>query len=214
MPKKLFGLFCFLLISSHAQASEFYTEQFTLSNKTPYLKITVPPKNIEMIASGPSDATVIDNTFVILDTWNSGLAFFDKQGNFLKRIPLPTNAHFERVVRDEDNSLFVLGAFENINSNQTMVVHIQNGVITEKTILPISEYRIENIIPDDYGLFMERTEEHLDRQKLSEASDDDLDQVMDKMIVHIEDRISRTCISCEPKSADGISSNKLLYRSK
>ncbi|WP_158617395.1 hypothetical protein [Legionella sp. km772] len=41
------------MIASAAQASELYTEQLTISNKTPYLRITIPPENKEMTRQAP-----------------------------------------------------------------------------------------------------------------------------------------------------------------
>ncbi|RUR06572.1 hypothetical protein [Legionella sp. km772] len=212
MHKKLSGLFCFLFLVHCAQATEFYTEQLSISNKTPYLYIKIPQKNEEIMAAGPTDATVIDNTFVLLDSWGSRLVYFDKQGNFLNSLALPKHTYFERIVRDRDNSLFVLGAEEDINSKHMMVLHIQNGMIREKARLQITENFINEIIPDDDGLFMNRKEEYIDRQKLAEACDDCQEKVLEEMIVHIKDKINRNCLSCEPKPTNGIRVNGLLYR--
>ena len=185
MCKKLIEIFCFLFISNLSVASELYTQQFVISNKTPYLHINTTQKG--MIPSGPTDATVIDNTFVILDSFGAGVSFFDDHGKFLNRIFLPKKVKFEHIVRDIDNSLFVLGT----DSEQTRIVHIQNGVITEKSIHKITKNYINNIIPDDYGLFMERTETHFDQQKFDEARRQDCEGCLDKALDEMEISILR-----------------------
>ncbi len=191
-------------------AAELYTQQFMISNKTPYLHINTSQKG--MIPLGPTDATVIDSTFVILDSFGAGVSFFDNQGKFLNRIRLPKKVRFEHIVRDRDNSLFVLG----MDSEQTMIIHIKNGAITEQSIQKITKNAINNLIPDDYGLFMERNETHFDQQKFDEARrqgcEGCLDNALNEMEIYVRDSVNRYCISCEPKPTDGASVNGLIYR--
>lgn len=50
MHKKIIGLYSFLFLSPCVHASEFYTEQFILSNQPPHLHIVIPRYGI---AAGP-----------------------------------------------------------------------------------------------------------------------------------------------------------------
>lgn len=192
---KSLGLCC-LLFSNLLLASDLYTPQLVLSNKTNNLTIKFPPSNREAgMPIGPTDAAVIDNTFVVLDTYGSGVSFFDSNGTFLKRVSLPKDIQFHNIVRDRDNSLYVFGT----DSEHTKVVHIQNEVITEQTVYKTKKHYINYIIPDDYGLIMMGSEVPLSLK-------------IDDVPVAIQDRIDRNCISCEPKPVDGVQVGGLLYR--
>ena len=150
MYKKSLGLYC-LLFSNLLLASDLYTPQLVLSNKTPGLTIKFPPSVQDAgMPVGPTDATVIDNKFVVLDTYGSGVSFFDSHGALLKKVSLPHGIQFQNIVRDRDNSLYVFGT----DSEHTRVVHIQNEVITEQAVYKTARHFINYIIPDDYGLIM------------------------------------------------------------
>ena len=199
MYKKSLGLYC-LLVSNLLMASDLYTPQLVLSNKTPGLTIKFPsPVPDSGMPVGPTDATVIDNKFVVLDTYGSEVSFFDSHGTLLNRVSLPQDIQFQNIVRDRDNSLYVLGT----DSEHTRVVHIQNEVITEQTVYKKISYKttshyIDYVIPDDYGLIMIGSEVP-SRPKVDDVS------------VAIQDRIDRDCISCEPKSVKGVQVGGLLY---
>lgn len=195
MYKKSLGLYC-LLFSNLLLASDLYTPQLVLSNKTPGLTIKFPPPVQDAgMPVGPTDATVIDNKFVVLDTYGSGVSFFDSHGTLLNRVSLPQGIQFENIVRDRDNSLYVFGT----DREHTRVVHIQNEVITEQTDYKTTiKHFIDYIIPDDYGLIMKGAESAL---HLTLAD----------LPVYFQDRIDRNCISCGQKPVDGIQVGGLLY---
>lgn len=67
----------------------------------------------------------------MLDTYGSGVSFFDSNGILLKRVSLPKDIQFQNIVCDRDKSLYVFGTY----SEHTLVVHIQNEVITEKLFI-------------------------------------------------------------------------------
>jgi hypothetical protein len=195
MHKKSLGLCC-LLFSNILMASGLYTPQLVLSNKTDGLTIKFPPPVEDAgMPVGPTDATVIDNKFVVLDTYGYGVSFFDFNGTLLKKVALPRNIQFQNIVRDKDNSLFVFAT----DTNHTWVVHIQNEVITERTVYKTKRRYIHYVIPDDYGLIM------MGSEVLSRPKDDDLP-------IAIQERIDRNCISCKPKSVKGIQVGGILYR--
>ncbi len=194
MYKKSFGIYC-LLFSNVLMASDLYTPQLVLSNKTPGLTIKFPsPVPDAGMPVGPTDATVIDNRFIVLDTYGSGVSFFDSHGALLKKVSLPHDIQFQNIVRDRDNSLYVFGT----DSEHTRVVHIQNEVITEQAVYKTARHFINYIIPDDYGLIM------MGSEAPSSLKIGDLP-------VAIQDRIDRDCISCEPKSVEGVQVGGLLY---
>lgn len=200
MSKKLLGVFYFFLATNIASAMPEPTVlEFSLSHQNPHLHIDVPSKKqIDIRATGPNDYTVVDDRFVILDTYGYGISIFDNQGKFLKRISLPKNTLFNRIIRDRDNSLFVFGSTwgrnsEGSMSEQTRIVHIQNDIIVEKSTIKIKEGNILNIVSDDIGFFLIRAEEDVYGENIE---------------------INRKCISCEPKSASGITVNGILYRGK
>lgn len=194
MYKKSLGLYC-LLFSNLLMASDLYTPQLVLSNKTPGLTIKFPPPVPDAgMPVGPTDATVIDNRFVVLDTYGSGVSFFDSDGTLLKRVSLPQGIQYQNIVRDRDNSLYVFGT----DSEHTRVVHIQNEVITEQTVYKTKRHYIDYIIPDDSGLIMMESEPP-SSLKIGELP------------VAIQDRIDRNCIACEPKSVEGVQVGGLLY---
>jgi hypothetical protein len=181
-------------------ASELYSPQLVLSNKTQDLTILFPSPGPESgFPLGPTDATVIDKTFVVLDTYGSEVAYFDFNGTLLKRVHLPKNIQFKNIVRDRDNSLFVFGN----NTDQTMVVHIQNEVITEQAVYKTKDKTINRyisyILPDDDGLIMM-------------GSDVPSVPKINEVAVPFQDRIDRSCISCQPKPVEGAQVGGLLYQ--
>lgn len=194
MHKIYLGLYC-LLFSNLLMASDLYTPQLVLSNKTPGLTIKFPPPVPDAgMPVGPTDATIIDNRFVVLDTYGSRVSFFDSDGTFLKSVSLPQGIQYQNIVRDRDNSLYIFGT----DSEHTRVVHIQNEVITEQTVYKTKRHYIDYIIPDDYGLIMMGSEPP-SSLKIGELP------------VAIQDRIDRNCIACEPKSVEGVQVGGLLY---
>lgn len=199
MYKKILGLCC-LLFTNILIASDIYAPQLVLSNKTQGLTIHFPPPVPEAgFPLGPTDATVIDKTFVVLDTYGSGVVYFDFNGTLLKRVHLPKDIQFKNIVRDRDNSLFVFGN----NKEHTMVIHIQNEVITEQAVYKttdktMSRY-ISYILPDDYGLIMM-------------GSGVPSVPKINEVAVPFQDRVDRSCISCQPKPVRGAQIGGLLYR--
>lgn len=195
----MMGLCC-LLFTNILMASNLYTPQLTFSNKTPDLTIKFPmPGREEGMPIGPTDATVIDNTFVVLDSYGSKVSFFDSNGTLLKSVPLPKGIQFQNIVRDKDNSLFVLGT----GTDQTKLIHIQNEVITEESVYKTPDKRtnryIDYILPDDYGLIM------IGSEVPSTPKIDDVE-------IAVHDRIDRNCVSCQPKPVKGAQVRGVLYR--
>lgn len=90
------------------------------------------------------DAAVLDNAFILLDTCSFGVSFFDAQGTLRKRVTLPQGIYFQNIVRDRDNSVYVMGT----NGEQTHVVHIQNDVLTEQAVYQKGRLFIHAVIPD------------------------------------------------------------------
>jgi hypothetical protein len=199
MYKKILGLCC-LLFSNILIASDLYGPQLVLSNRTQDLNIKFPALGPEAgFPLGPTDATVIDKTFVVLDTYGSGVAYFDFNGTLLKRVQLPNDIQFKNIARDRDNSLFVFGN----NADQTRVIHIQNEIITEQAVYKttnkaLSRY-ISYILPDDYGLIMM-------------GSDVPSEPKINEVAVPFQDRIDTSCISCQPQPVKGAQVGGLLYR--
>ncbi|RUR06573.1 hypothetical protein [Legionella sp. km772] len=198
MYKKAVGLSC-LLFTNILMASSLYIPQLVFSNKTSNLTIRYPIPGPESgYPIGPTDATVIDNTFVVLDTYGSSVAYFDFNGALLKRISLPRDIQFQNIVRDRDNSLFVFGT----DKDRTKIIHIQNEVITEQAVYQLTDKKISRyisyILPDDYGLIMVGSEVPA-RPKVDEVA------------VEFQNRIDRTCITCLYKPVKGPQVGGLLY---
>lgn len=193
-----------LLVSNLAIGSDLYTSQLVLSTKTDALTIKFPLPGLDTgMPVGPNDATVIDNKFVVLDTYGSGVSFFDFNGTLLKRVSLPEDIQFQNIVRDRDNSVYVFGT----DSARTKVVHIQDESIVEQTVYKTTRHYIDYIIPDDYGLVMKGTEIPPIR-----SNDNSSDEGLNEVSIPFLDRIDRNCLSCEPKPAKGLHIGGLLYR--
>ena len=188
-----------LLFTNTLMASSLYALQLVFSNKTPNLTIKFPIPGPEAgFPVGPTDATVIDHTFIVLDTYGSGVAYFDFNGTLLKRVPLPKDIQFQNIVRDRDNSLFVFGA----DKDRTKVIHIQNEIITEQAVYKSTNKTIRRylsyILPDDYGLIMV-------------GSDVPAVPKVDEVAVPFQNRIDRSCITCPTKPVKGAQVDGLLY---
>lgn len=212
MTKQLTTLL-FLLLAHYASAAELYTQEFAIPTKNPYLRTSTTLK--EGTPLGPAETAVVDNTFAILDSWGSGLVFYDNQGNFLKRISLPGMAHYQHIVRGRDKSLFVLGRTKDgPGSSNTIILRVQNEMITEKATHKISKDYIDNIVVDDNGLYIDSIKRDYDDDKLMALYRQNCEECMQKFLddILIKVSINPNCISCKPKPTHGINVNGLLYR--
>lgn len=203
----------YIFVASIAMASEPFVQEFVIPHDTPNLHIIIPPENQDMQPFGPTDFTVVDGRLAVLDTYGSRIAFFNSKGDFLNHIALPEHAQYERIVRDRDKSIVVFGSI--YSQNKMIIVHIQNGVVSEKSFLDITSSRIQYVIPDDFGFFLERTEQHLNRQKIETIINQNCEQCLLKAVNQMtsikREEINRNCLLCDPKKVDGIMVNGQKY---
>ncbi|MCW8419978.1 MULTISPECIES: NlpC/P60 family protein [Fluoribacter] len=124
---------------------------FTIPNDSKHLKINIATQK-DSLSSGPTDFTVTGNLLAILDSERESLVYFDKRGQFVKRVVLPPG-YYERIIRLRDGTLL---AFADTVRNQTRMVHINQDSIVEEQMLDLMTGTIRsNLLVDDQGLFLE-----------------------------------------------------------
>ncbi len=138
-----------------------------------------------------------------------GISYFDMQGAFVKRIPLPAG-YYERMVRDRDDALIAF-AGEGLG---TRMVRIRGDAI-EQHVIPVTiSSLVFHVLVDDFGLFFDISGA-IDLPQLSSLEQCDacvLKEVQNnfKQIKWV--RFNRDCFQCELKSSKGATIQGVRYR--
>jgi hypothetical protein len=208
---KYFLRIIILLLMASKVFAQTHTGSFLVPQYNSFLHMTSTGE--EVPAMGPTDFTIIDDEFAVLDSLQSSIVFLKQNGVFLKRIQL-SQGYYERLVRLRDKTFL---AFAQLDVHETKMVHLnREGIIEERIIhAPLSNFAT-HLLVDDLGLFMEIHGELPDLKHLNLASNQSLilkkskDLFQQKQLL----RIMQECLTCSPVSAQGALVNGAIYNIK
>lgn len=183
---------------------------FRLPNQNPYVHSTLAKEEVPM--TGPTDFTVIEDVFAVLDSNRNSIVVLNKEGDFLKRIVLP-HGYYQRLIRLRDNTLV---AFAELGVGQSKMVHTNlDGILDEQLIDATLANFSSHLLVDDSGLFMEIHGE-LDKNQLISQQQKDKSLILSLSQTLLKQRraqrIKQHCLSCKPVPAQDAIIHGLRYR--